>query len=446
MDKFLEVYISRWREPVFGYFVLPIMIFLIVAPIWSSIKISQSSWEHLGVAFLFSLGVIYFTFKANRLPSCKPGKLNFVVAISGKNEGNLIEDFFEEIKAQMKSSAVVKDVNFVLLNPYLSKKVIEMNPVVAREKLAAHYYIYGKLVNRKKAGNDVVVISLDGAVFHGRSLNSEDAQLFANEFRTVLPEKQQISINDSLSDLEFSAGNVVHGSKYILACASAMAGDYEFSYTLLCELKDTIRKSTSKQEIGLEYIRRVVNARIDEVLLAYSRALHGIWRETKDKETLTRAIEVLEDRKKHIGRYDYSYRIQKAIYLFSNERKIQNALREIDQARALNISCSLWRFSRAFLLAYSGRHEEALNEYLNLSKSDYEPITLFEVQEFIEWVIQEEPDKKYFYYYLGLINQLLVGDNELAAQDYIKAIEHGLPDPLIKNWKKNGLNQEAIAV
>jgi hypothetical protein len=441
MDKFLEIYLPRWREPLFGYLVLPIIIFLLVATMWSQIKLSQSVYEPVGVALFLSCVMALITFKSNRFPACKKGKLNFVVAISGKDDNGLVEDFFEEIKSQMGTSAVAEEIHFILLNPYLSKKIIDINPAEARERLAAHFYVYGKIVKRKKAGDKVAVISLDGAVFHGRQLNPEEGQLFANEFRTVLPEKQLISINDSLNDLEFSAGNVVHGSKYVLACASAMSGDYKFSYILLNELKALLKKATPKNEIGLDYIKKVVSQRIDEVLLAYSRSLHYEWRKTKDREVLALAIKVLDERKKHLGRIDYSYRIQKAIFLFSNQRKINEALKEIEACRAQNLSCTLWRFSRAFLLAYSGKHEEALTEYLNLSKSDYEPVTLFEVQEFIEWVISEEPNKGYFYYYLGVINQLLVGDNQLAKQDYTKAIEFGLPDALAKSWEKNSLNQ-----
>jgi hypothetical protein len=81
-------------------------------------------------------------------------------------------------------------------------------------------------------------------------------------------------------------------------------------------------------------------------------------------------------------------------------------------------------YSEAFLIAYDGDLEGAYRVYRRAFESPLSDQTVpTQCEEFIQVVIDEEPDRKWLYYCLGLINYRAKGDLKAARDDFARFID-----------------------
>lgn len=138
---------------------------------------------------------------------------------------------------------------------------------------------------------------------------------------------------------------------------------------------------------------------------------------------LTRRREFVEEAEKVaqklLGRNPDNYigRQQMAIAHFVLRRDVAAATREIMACR--RVKDVTWRYSRAFLLAYEGDTRRAREEYNEAFHGRLSDVTIpVQVEEFIQLVLDEEPDKVQLYFFLGLINLRAKDDPEAAGRDF----------------------------
>jgi hypothetical protein len=98
----------------------------------------------------------------------------------------------------------------------------------------------------------------------------------------------------------------------------------------------------------------------------------------------------------------YFYLLLKAIYAFVVEKNLKRASEAINQCK--QVKDPTWRYSKAFLEAYKGKMDDAERTYRAAFKIEGPAETYFEVEEFLDWMVHEEPDKVQLHYCLGLIN------------------------------------------
>jgi tetratricopeptide (TPR) repeat protein len=90
----------------------------------------------------------------------------------------------------------------------------------------------------------------------------------------------------------------------------------------------------------------------------------------------------------------------------------------------------------AFLLAYKGSLTKALAEYKRASKRHLlNQRGLLEIEDFICWVVEKEPDKTQLHFCLGLINYFAKGDREQALHDFEKFLETTPSDQFVEQRK-----------
>jgi len=83
-----------------------------------------------------------------------------------------------------------------------------------------------------------------------------------------------------------------------------------------------------------------------------------------------------------------------------------------------------WRYNYAFLWAYEGNLERAYKEYKQAFRGFYqEPGFIFDIVDFILWILDTEPEKTQLYFCLGLIYYYVIGDYSLALQDFERFLE-----------------------
>jgi tetratricopeptide (TPR) repeat protein len=118
---------------------------------------------------------------------------------------------------------------------------------------------------------------------------------------------------------------------------------------------------------------------------------------------------------------NYDAKLMYSIYLFVRNRDIDKAINELKKCKA--VRDVTWKYNLAFLYAYKSDLKRAKLIYKSAFKGFSHPNITLQTEVFIEWILEEEPDKIQFYYCLGLINWFDKGDLELAILNFNKFIE-----------------------
>jgi tetratricopeptide (TPR) repeat protein len=139
------------------------------------------------------------------------------------------------------------------------------------------------------------------------------------------------------------------------------------------------------------------------------------FRDTRD-EGLVEQAKPLLDKVLQLEPHNARAHSSLSIYYFIVGRDIDSAIACIRKCK--NLEDPAWRFSFPFLYAYKGDMRRAEKYYKRAVKHNTRPALVNEVEDFILWVLEEEPDKVQLYYCLGLLNELFKEDHRQAIQDY----------------------------
>jgi hypothetical protein len=107
-----------------------------------------------------------------------------------------------------------------------------------------------------------------------------------------------------------------------------------------------------------------------------------------------------------------------SLFHFLANRDTKAAIEVLQKCAHKVITSCVWRLNLAFLYAYEGNLGETLRQYCIVADYKVEPITLAQIEEFLCWIIEEEPDKYQFYFCLGYINWRIKGDAKRAILDF----------------------------
>lgn len=89
----------------------------------------------------------------------------------------------------------------------------------------------------------------------------------------------------------------------------------------------------------------------------------------------------------------------------------------------------MWRYSDAFLLAYDGDLEGAYRSYRRAFESPLDdPTVPTQCEEFIQTVLDQEPERAWLFFCLGLINHRAKGDLAAARADFQRFVDNADPD------------------
>jgi tetratricopeptide (TPR) repeat protein len=203
--------------------------------------------------------------------------------------------------------------------------------------------------------------------------------------------------------------------RYIIGLASLISGDVEQAEQLLEDISNRIN-SWPLELPTVKIIKTRLPFRLAEVYEQHSRLLYLDWYTTRNKAK----VQALEDRCKKLLTFrpdSYVGFITQAICCFVLRRDVGGALAEIKKCQKVK-DCT-WMYSKAFLLAYQGKVEEAKKTYWRAFKTPSTvSSTQIQVEVFLEEVIAEEPEKYYLYYFLGLINYHAKEDTVAALRDF----------------------------
>jgi tetratricopeptide (TPR) repeat protein len=162
-----------------------------------------------------------------------------------------------------------------------------------------------------------------------------------------------------------------------------------------------------------EVLRRVP-ARLAEVYTHIAARELTRWREDHLPDRIT-VIQSLLDKIDALHLTSYLPTLLRSICLFLRH-DVRSSMAELRKCKGeLELT---WRVNLAFLYAYEGDLNSARREMQIAARGQLSEATPNQAEQFILWVLDEEPEKTHLWYLLGLINYLLKGDFDQAQADF----------------------------
>ena len=165
-------------------------------------------------------------------------------------------------------------------------------------------------------------------------------------------------------------------------------------------------------------LQNLVNLRQVEFYFYQGSLMFAAWQDGHDIENISKL-------KEHIDSCPFAWKSIPALLNFRSicyfildrnaqaARGLQTKIKSIVKKTGVE-----WYYSDAFLLAYQGKFKEGLQAYRRAFKMEA-PLPLpVEIETFIVWTLQNEPEKIQFHFFLGLINYRVKNDRISANADF----------------------------
>jgi tetratricopeptide (TPR) repeat protein len=368
-------------------------------------------------------------FQKQRYPKPRRNATGVLIAIATENDANrkqVQNDFIRKLEELLTSSSAQKPFQVIELPWYHVDKIktIEDAKKVIL-KCRAKFMLWGIVRTRNFDGKPYLVFDVRSIVSHGEIVETATNAL-ADEMAQLLPRRVLISKQDDLVELEFNATNIDLAGRYIIAETLYLSGDREFALQLFEELGDQLSRiqtavlpDTLRHHVGL-LIAKVTQCRLVIHLNDGNDSLMT-WRRT-------RRAEDLEDAVGHIKKADalmlgtYGSALIWSIYYFI-QGDIPGARKILQPWNSASSQDATWALNQAFLYLYEGKLREAKRFYEIAFRRDIGSSTVLEVEEFMEWMLSEHPDKVQINYGLGMINYCIKEEPGIAKEYFERFVQ-----------------------
>lgn len=389
-----------------------ITILLLIEFIFLYIKLPEKNITLKWIIISVAISVSWFVWYVGvRLPRhSKPGN-GITIAIrneKGSDEEELYNDLYDKLGKKLLSN----NLKLIILPNHISKNVTNENAADYLNKTNSILMIYGH--HKKREINNIKqnVLVLEGIVKH-ISTSENKKKIIKNDFRLALPPDWYIPEENGLLGFELTSESIKESVLYILNLGILIAGR-------LNEAEDGFRKLLI-QDIKHPLLKGKVNHRLLNVLHNQRQLLYEQWKKDKKNLSLLEEVNIKCEEAFKIDEYDYNSNLMKAIYLvvIGNDFK----LAEEYVIKNKNNRSKDWLYSFAFIKAVEGELDESYKAYRDLKNNDYHFTLKVDVEDFIIYFLENNPDKYQLYYCLGLINMWLKNDKDSAKREFEKFIE-----------------------
>ena len=265
------------------------------------------------------------------------------------------------------------------------------------------------------------VIDLRGVVRHA-PIKEKWSQQLGEDFWAVLPNRLLVAAEGDVFHFQFAAKHIDAVSLYVIGTAAFFSNDLKLAEQLLVDAESRLRRGVTTADGFLRSVLRDrVRRRISEVYKA--RLARQIRRHTTTRESA--AIQEAEEIIANLRQYsqdNYDVHMMAGMAAFALHRDMEAARTEIRACR--NSSDAAWRYSEAFLHAYVGDLQRAYESYRRAFESPLaDPSVPTQCEEFILGIVEEEPERQWLYFCLGLINYRGKGDPMAALADFRRFVD-----------------------
>jgi tetratricopeptide (TPR) repeat protein len=441
--EILNLIKARWYRPS----TLIILVFfaaIVLLSMFSAIKIEEMTLPEVIISIAIIVGLAFLWYTSTRMPKATKGKVGFAVGIVAETQEQrdlIARDFVETLRNLLSRSEFKYHFSFLEIPAHLAQKI--ESPDDAHKVLnnsRCQFLVYGRARTRRIQGEERHVLDLQGIVSHS-PIPQEVQKHFSKEFGELFPNKLVISSENDIFSFEFTAEWVSLVARYIIGIAALVSGDILYSQQLFESLEQEVVKPQTDFPAIIK-LRQRVPQRLASVYLTRASIYFQEWRQTKDLRQMA-DMEVFLNQLRRVAPNEPGGHLLKAIWLFVTERDIRGAKDELERCRIQQDAT--WQYNYAFLLAYEGNLKKAFKEYKRASQAyTRAPGLLLEVENFICWVLENEPDKIQLHFCLGLLNFFGKDDKARAMQDFEEFLTHTPPDQFVEERRLSGVYIEQI--
>ena len=405
-----------WHKPAIGMSVAAFGALLMLRPTGTddggiTILVGASA----AVTFVLLAGFWLYTV---RIPKNPKGKVGIAVAIISdeEQEGKQIEyDLVRSLRQLLHRDPAGANFHLLVLPTHAAEQISDFGSAdrVLRQT-RSHFMLYGQAKRRNYLGKEVHVLSLEGVVRHAPVPKNVSDSL-ANDFRQVLPRRVLVPRESDAIAFEVTSAWVDLSARFIVAVAAHLSGDVLYSERLFLDVEKSLQRAQELQG-WLQPIARLLPDRIKGLYHDWLLGLYDRYFMTREERYIEQADAVCD---KLLAREatDYAALLIKAIAEFVLRRDVRTARDLITRCR--RIRDVTWRYSLAFLHAYDGDLQSAHDEYRRAFRGALQNITVpIQCEEFIQIVLEEEPNREHLNFCLGLINYNAKKDYTAASRDF----------------------------
>lgn len=388
-----------------------------------AILLANFSWIGCAALVIVDVFIIAAWLYSRRPPRTPKNKVGFVVSItySDDKEGQkLQEDFVEPLRQLIKSGNTGHAFHFMVLPQFHARTIVDVECATAmRLRTAAHFMIYGRVRLRQLAGKDHHVIDLEGIVAH-TPLSDAVRKALATEFSELLPRKVHISIENDLLSFQITSEWIDVVARYIIGLAASCSGDLDYAEDLLKQSYERIKGKDRTFPIYQKLSSRIP-LRISDLYCTRAKLNMRQWTETRSIDRLVATKSMLESvHQSHQDLEDVLY--LKAILTFVQSRDVAGALQILNKVKERGTA--VWHLNVAFLYAYKGDMLKATRHYRHAARLEAEADVIQQVESFLVWVLEQDPDRIQLYFCLAFFNWQLKGDEIRAVKDFQQFVEN----------------------
>jgi hypothetical protein len=408
---------------------------------FAGVDLANVSRSEIAISVVALIGIA-LAWWWTRLPGAGRGKVGFGVAIDYETDAEaqqLRSDFVGMLRRLLDASQGLRHkFDFIEFDRRIARQLTRDQAVELSRQTRCHFVLYGTSRSRLLGGERRQVIDLSGIVRHG-PLDEDVKRLFGVEFSELLPSRVIVGEQNSLIGYEFAARHIDIVARYIIGSAAFITGDAPYAEGLLRDAKARLeqldRSATGPLFATLRNRIPVRLSQVYEVLLYRASSRYTFRREPEAiaemDAIVTRRRSVIED--------NYRTKLSAAQCEFLLRHDVAAARREIRACRRFQDGA--WRYSEAFLHAYEGDLQRAYISYRAAFQAPLEdPSVPIQCEEFIHLVLNDEPEKYWLHFCLGLLNHRVKGDLVAARRDFetfLNRVESGrfvVQADVVRTW------------
>jgi len=354
--------------------------------------------------------------RSNRLPKTRHDKVGFVISISAGNEEEqkkIMEDFVLTLHELVKRGVSGQSFQLIDVPEHIARKIVDQDDAQeVRVRCRAHFMIFGRVRLRSIGGRQRHVLHLEGAVAHKPQPRAISDKL-AKEFSELLPRRLLISTENDVFSFAFTSEWIDCVARYVIGIASAVSGDLDYAEELQKDVERLLEGKDRSFPVFAKLKQRVP-IRLAEINQARASMALRRWGKTHDAAEIAEMGRCL-GRIHPSGTNTYALLLLRSIFLFLHDRDVKGAMSVLRKCK--RAPDGTWLYNLAFLHAYTGELKKAIQCYRRAMRLPVDPSLIAQVEEFLCWLLENEPDKYQFHFCLGFINLEIKEDKGQATKD-----------------------------
>lgn len=385
-------------------------------------------WENYGkgfnkyeviIYFIIIVATIIYWLTERRFPENKKNKIGIIVAITTESKLEYIKlknDLILELEKTIKMKHKESLFNVIEIPEFYAAKIKDKTTSLdAMNKSRSHFIVFGACKKRMENKKNCYYIVLEAGVAHG-PLPLFVSDKLEKEFSELFPRRVLFPVEEEIKGFEIARECIEVTARYIIGIALFLSGNFELSLNIFENLYKEL-KNIKTNIPSIQKIKDRLPMRISESALSIVKRIYYRYTKTKDV-SLFRDIKYFLDLLLNFDPNNYEAHLARGMYVFLCEKNIEKAKKETGKSK--NIPDASWRYSLAFLYAYEGKLDKSEKLYKKAVNRSILSEILFNIEEFINDVLEKEPEKYQLWYCLGIINWFAKNDKKLGRKMFEK--------------------------